>query len=207
MENRRKRKKEQAKERLYKAAIHLFVTKGYESTTIQEITDLADMSKATFFNYFPTKEHVLAEYHNEMTRSILETLQSSSYPAASQAILSAMNVFAQWAEKSVSIGRILLRVVFGSEILKNADQENEKRFNQWIEEQVENGVRNGEILPHLDVSLFTSLIIAVLSSTVQEWFMSEQEFDLRPTLEKRVAFLLKAATVQNQTFGIIQSNR
>ena len=61
-------KKAEVRSRLYSTALHLFLERGYENTTVQEITDLADVAKATFFNYFPTKEHVLAAYHNEMRK-------------------------------------------------------------------------------------------------------------------------------------------
>ena len=207
MPGRRDRKKEEARQRLYKAAIHLFITKGYESTSVQEITDLADMAKATFFNYFPTKEHVLAAFHNEMTESILKTLTSRSYSSPTQAVMSAMGVFADWAEKSVSIGRILLRVVFGSDVLANSDQENEKKFYQWFEDQIRSAVSTGEMDSALDISLFTSLILAVLSSTAQEWFITEQSFDLKPALEMRIAYLVKSASVQRQSFGVVKKNK
>ena len=205
--SRRERKKVEARQRLYKAAIHLFITKGYESTSVQEITDLADMAKATFFNYFPTKEHVLAAYHIEMTNAILNTLTARSISSPAQAVMDALSVFAEWAEKSVSIGRILLRIVFGSDVLASIDQENEKKFYLWFEGQIQNAVRIGEMDSALDVPLFTSLIVAVLSSTAQEWFLSEQSFDLKAALESRIGFLLKSVSIQQQLFGIIKRNK
>ncbi|HLB36461.1 MAG TPA: TetR/AcrR family transcriptional regulator [Gemmatimonadales bacterium] len=56
---RRERKKEETKERIFKAAVKLFRDKGFEATTIDDITERADVAKGTFFNYFPRKEAVL----------------------------------------------------------------------------------------------------------------------------------------------------
>src|SRR5262245_45807144 len=56
---RRERKKEETKERIFKAALKLFKAKGFEATTIDDIAERADVGKGTFFNYFPRKEAVL----------------------------------------------------------------------------------------------------------------------------------------------------
>src|SRR3977135_1732145 len=57
--SRRERKKEETRERIFKAACKLFRDKGCESTTIDDIAEKADVAKGTFFNYFPRKEAVL----------------------------------------------------------------------------------------------------------------------------------------------------
>src|SRR5712692_11692855 len=57
--SRRERKKEETRERIFKAACKLFRDKGFEDTTIDDITERADVAKGTFFNYFPRKEAVL----------------------------------------------------------------------------------------------------------------------------------------------------
>ena len=56
--SRRERKKEETKERIFKAALALFKQKGVEQTTVDEISAKADVAKGTFFNYFPHKEAV-----------------------------------------------------------------------------------------------------------------------------------------------------
>src|SRR6185295_2673302 len=63
--SRRERKKEETRERIFKAACKLFRDKGFEATTIDDIAEKADVAKGTFFNYFPRKEAVLG-YLSEM---------------------------------------------------------------------------------------------------------------------------------------------
>src|SRR3954463_5752420 len=60
--NRRDRKRAETKERIFGEAMRLFAEKGYQATTVDEITEKADVAKGTFFNYFPTKEHVLEHF-------------------------------------------------------------------------------------------------------------------------------------------------
>lgn len=37
----------------------LFTSKGYENTTIEDVAEAAEISKATLYNYFSSKEHLL----------------------------------------------------------------------------------------------------------------------------------------------------
>jgi AcrR family transcriptional regulator len=56
---RREQAKLERRERIYEAALALFRSQGYESTTVDQITRHAGLAKGTFFNYFPTKDAVL----------------------------------------------------------------------------------------------------------------------------------------------------
>jgi TetR/AcrR family transcriptional regulator, cholesterol catabolism regulator len=59
--SRRERKKLGTRQALLDAASGLFREKGYAETTVEEITERADVAKGTFFNYFPSKEALLGE--------------------------------------------------------------------------------------------------------------------------------------------------
>ncbi len=56
---RRERRSRETRERLFRAAMNLFRDHGFQKTTVEDITEAADVGKGTFFNYFPSKEHVL----------------------------------------------------------------------------------------------------------------------------------------------------
>ena len=56
---RRERRRQETGQRLLDAAVRLFAEQGFADTTVEAITQAADVGKGTFFNYFPSKEHVL----------------------------------------------------------------------------------------------------------------------------------------------------
>ena len=70
--SRRERKKEETRHRIFHAAIDLFREKGFEQTTVDDITEKADVAKGTFFNYFPRKDAVLAYLSEERLLAIEE---------------------------------------------------------------------------------------------------------------------------------------
>src|SRR5690348_8401994 len=60
--DRRQRRSADIRERLFQAALKLFSEKGFAETTVEDITNAADVGKGTFFNYFPSKEHILIAF-------------------------------------------------------------------------------------------------------------------------------------------------
>src|SRR5712692_5483372 len=71
--NRRERQSVERRERLFRAALDLFARKGFAETTVEDITNAADLGKGTFFNYFPSKEHILLAF-GEMQLGKLEAI-------------------------------------------------------------------------------------------------------------------------------------
>src|ERR1700751_4389957 len=71
--SRRERRSMEVRERLFRSALDLFARKGFAETTVGDITNAADVGKGTFFNYFPSKEHILMAF-GEMQLARLESV-------------------------------------------------------------------------------------------------------------------------------------
>src|SRR5580658_7324109 len=72
---RRERRRTEIRERLFSSALRLFAERGFMETTVEDITEAADVGKGTFFNYFRTKEHVLATFGAERLASFERALE------------------------------------------------------------------------------------------------------------------------------------
>jgi AcrR family transcriptional regulator len=57
----RERKKLKMRAAIQEKAMRLFLEKGFQATTIEEIAESVEISPSTFFNYFPTKEDVVLQ--------------------------------------------------------------------------------------------------------------------------------------------------
>jgi AcrR family transcriptional regulator len=60
--DRRARRRQQRADEVYQAAIALFMERGYDNTTMDDISDRADVARTSVFNYYPKKSAFLDEW-------------------------------------------------------------------------------------------------------------------------------------------------
>lgn len=59
---------------LYNSSIASFTERGYDETTVEDITERADVARGTFFNYFDRKEDVIAAWASRRRELLQEEL-------------------------------------------------------------------------------------------------------------------------------------
>ncbi len=85
LDSRKHRKREQRRQSLVDAAKHLFVDRGFEGTTIDDIVEAADVAKVTFYYYFKSKEEVALEIKRQCHEEAfvyVETMRSTKQSAS-----------------------------------------------------------------------------------------------------------------------------
>lgn len=65
------------REALIAAAFQLFLERGYEQTTVDDIVTLAGVGRRSFFRYFPSKEDVVFPDHEQSLADMTEFLAAS----------------------------------------------------------------------------------------------------------------------------------
>jgi AcrR family transcriptional regulator len=60
---------------VYLAAVGLFIDQGYDATTMDDIADRADVSRASVFNYFPRKVQFLEEWASRRRHQAVDAVR------------------------------------------------------------------------------------------------------------------------------------
>src|ERR1700684_2426761 len=84
--------KSSARDRLARAAFDLFDERGYEQTTVDDITDRAGLGRTTFFRHYRSKEDVIFPDHDRLLEQIGERLRTSSDGTALVAVSDAVRL-------------------------------------------------------------------------------------------------------------------
>jgi AcrR family transcriptional regulator len=147
IQGRRERRKLEVRGRLFSAALQLFAAKGFNATTVEDITQAADVGKGTFFNYFPTKEYLLAEWI-ELRLDILRGARTEM----EEGRLSLHEVlhrlfFKQNEEPSQGppVARCMLVGLLGSEPLATLAQKTAAKAREILAEIMAAGQERGEV--------------------------------------------------------------
>lgn len=88
----RQRKRQQTRERLKRAAMALFLERGFETTTIDDVAAAADVSRRSFFHYFASKEDVVAAWQEDAAAALVAEILAR--PADESMLTAAENAIA-----------------------------------------------------------------------------------------------------------------
>jgi len=187
---RRERHRAETRERIFRAALQLFAERGYQETTVEDITEAADVGKGTFFNYFRTKEHVLAQYGEERVAAVEGALaRARSGPESVQGVLKdlATDLAGQSSESPE-----LLRAVFAANMsCEPVLAELRKRIHRarrLLSEIFALGQERGEIRRDISADELGRLIRLIFMGVTVAWAVNP-EGPLRKTGEQVWALL------------------
>ena len=184
---RRERKKEETRRRIFETAIALFREKGFEQTTVDEITEKADVGRGTFFNYFPRKESVLA-YLSEERVALAEENAAVLLEDRATAHDKLLDIYS-FAASAYLKDRELSRYVF-NEWMQRAFQPTQEAGQRWhklVVAVIEQGQTAGALRADVQPVVMESLLSSVYISTLYYWLCcpvgSEMPLDF-PLLEE-----------------------
>ena len=166
--DRRQRRSAETRERLFRAALRLFAEQGFAETTVEDITNAADVGKGTFFNYFPSKEHILIAFSDMQLSKLQATVdQMRARPEPMRSFFRAMTVrMTEEPSKSPDVVRALLQANLSSSSVRSVMLERSARAEGLLTQLVQIGQERGEFrrdVPALELAqVFRQTIFGTL---------------------------------------------
>jgi AcrR family transcriptional regulator len=186
----RERKKAEAKRALVTAALELFGERGFDAVTVDEIADRANVSRRTFFRYFPTKEAVVMDRRVaqlDALKAHLAAAPGSVSPAES--VRAALAVIG--ADYEANKRRILAeRALFArSPALALADLDLDRAYERAIAEAVAPRIGRGEEA-RKRARMFAAALLGVLRVSIEDWADARGKIALAALGEEAVETVL-----------------
>jgi AcrR family transcriptional regulator len=127
------RKQQVVREALSAAAEHLFLSHGFEQTTVEQIALSAGVSRRTFFRYYASKEDVMVECSDRLGEMLLAEL--AARPPDEPPLLAIRNALVPAVESALAdrdLVRYVIRILRETRVLRRAMMERRNRLEERI---------------------------------------------------------------------------
>ena len=164
-------------ERLLDAALHLFVSKGYRSTNLEQIAGAASLTKGAVYFYFGSKEAVLIE--------LLNHVQTAAFDGAIRAVEQAgptmTDKLVAFLHNAAKLGithrdEVLLLILMSLEFKERAGKVRDcvgriyGRTHVLIERLIRAGQKSGEFRNDVPVRELAAIVMANHDGAFLEWY-------------------------------------
>lgn len=186
----RDKKKIETRKSIFEIAGRLFKEKGFDNTTIDEITKEAGIGKGTFFNYFPTKEALLQDFikrKEELVFDLVKDQLTRNIPTKDKI----KNILVLVAKSNETDRELTKLFVF--EHMKHYGQEERKSssLNQLIQVIFEKGIKTDEFKIGLDYKMAAGNLAGIYFVSLMEWLWSKDDYSLSEDISKRIDMIFE----------------
>lgn len=177
------------RERLAHSAFELFDERGYDETTVDDITVRAGVGRSTFFRYYRTKDDVIFPDHDDLLAKVEARLSTSTASAALVAVCEAVRiVLSNYVEdRDFSLARYqLVREVptlRQREIVSGARYQLLFRqyISAWLADAPDAALR---------AELMSACVVAAHNQVLRRWLRSGGRFDPFAELDHSLEYVV-----------------
>jgi AcrR family transcriptional regulator len=169
MTGKRETQKKNRREEILHSAMELFSKKGFDLTTVEDITRAANVAKGTFYNFFPKKEDVLLYFlDKEISKSSDEIQRKMPLLATISEkieLLIATYIKNIFPNKEFSAVLIKERVVN----LGTGSNRNELNLMRLLSDLFDDAKQHGEIRADIESGHLAEMVFALYTMYVIYW--------------------------------------
>lgn len=203
--SRRERRVREMHQRILGAAMELFEARGVEVVRVDDICANADIAQKTFFNHFPTKQHLVREIAEEFLNAFRELL-ATARAAGGTTTQQIERFFALVANEVESRGPMhrgfvmeVIRVVHDADV--NAEQN--RQLHDAFGRMLRDGVRAGDVTTAHPVTVLSEAVVGSFITLMLNWLGTES-YPFRARASAMARFLADALRARK---GVVASAR
>ena len=195
----RERKKARLRSRISETAVRLFRDRGYRNTTVERITAELEISAATFYNYFPSKDAVLGEVGQHALAALGRLLEAEL--AGSAPTEERLRQLLRRVSEGVERDKAVWRAIFATGALNSGTPPGQRASAETIfallEEILSEGQRRDEITRALPADQLAQILQGVILKLCADWtFEFPKPHALAPRMDAALALFLKGASAE-----------
>ena len=167
------------KRKIFETSMKLFAEKGYDATSIEEITATVGVAKGTLYYHFSSKEEIFNFLVEEGIKLLQNSIciKTSKYKNYIDKVKAIVLIEIKIVQKYENLITILLSQFYGKETRNQKCQMHVYEYIEQIEEIVKEGINKGEIKQG-DPKAIASEIYGLICSTLVYKLRNQDDFDI-----------------------------
>lgn len=181
------------KRKIVTAAWRLFYEQGYDHTTVDEIIELSETSKGSFYHYFEGKDALLSslsmlfdEKYEELIPTLTDDMDSF------EKLLYLNQELFQLIENSVSLD--LLARLYSTQLTTKGEKhllDHNRIYYKLLRQIVQEGQSRGEMRTDLSVNEITKLYALCERALMYDWCICNGDYSLKSYAKTVMPMLLR----------------
>jgi len=185
----RDRKKDRNRRLVHATALRLFTERGYDHVTVEDVAEACDLSRATIFRYFPTKEHLVVGPEPDRLHELQEAYEQRpatepAFDSIRHALVALAHRYEDERDQIIAVSRI---VTGHDALLARAEglrAEWTSAFAALISQRSSPADRAG-----LRSRVLAGAVMAAISVAIEEWLGTDGDADLAALLAEAMSLL------------------
>jgi AcrR family transcriptional regulator len=162
-----------ARDRLAEAAFDLFGERGYEQTSIDDITERAGLGRTTFFRHYRSKEDVIFPDHDRLLEQIGERLRTSSDGTALVAVSDAVRLVLRHYVAEGDLARRRYAITSAVPALRAREIASVARYQRLFREFIAGWLGDPGEPASLRAELMAAAVVAAHNHVLRRWLRGE----------------------------------
>ena len=168
------------KRKIFEAAMELFATKGYDATSIEEITATVGVAKGTLYYHFSSKEEIfnfLIDEGMKLLRNSIE-IKTSQYTSSINKLKAVILIQIKIIVKYENLITLVISQMWGKEERNLRCRDYVYEYIKIIEDIVKEGIEKGEIFEGNPEAIASGIFGFTCSSLIYK-LKTEKEIDIQ----------------------------
>ena len=195
--NRYERKKEETRLKIIDVAMNLFYKQGFDSTTMEQIAEEADIARKTLYNHFPIKENIIIEYLKRFVGKRVPEINQliQEHPNTRSRLVAVLNRLIEWTKQLMTkdIFRIYASYQMQKIMTASYDEMQRSGAHSIMAEIIKLGQESGEIRRDFPLDILVSQADNIRVSAGLRLLIDPEKFMAQDYIAKSVDLFLNGA--------------
>ena len=186
--SKRAQKKDELRRRIFDAALVLFRRQGVAQTTIRQIVQMADVGLGTFFNYYSSKEAVLAELGARQMGGVDDLVASPEFATLTtrERIEGVLLFLVRGVQAEPNLSQAVVQAVVRSPELFTGERRRFVALGALLANLLQEGIARGDVSPRCDVAVAAQILVSSYVLLALDWAEGNQSCLLEPMLRAQI---------------------